>query len=94
MKILYECHYCNSTVWGMLRKRTNYDNTTNMDELDLVCEICGEQIGRVISEREFCGFERINSKGKKETYGSQEEMWQKRRKEIEEKRKQKNARSN
>mgnify|MGYP003502478225 CR=1 FL=1 len=88
MQILYDCTECGGSSWGMLRKLTNYDNTKNMDELELVCTFCGKRIGKVMSDREFCGWMSKNSEGKMELMGTtQEDIWAEAKKQRETKKK-------
>ncbi len=53
MNIMFKCGACNGQSEGVLRKRTDYGNTTNMDELDVVCTFCGNLLGRTYSSRKF-----------------------------------------
>jgi len=53
MNIMLKCGACNGKSEGILRKRTDYANTTNMDELDICCTFCGKVLGSVYSSRKF-----------------------------------------
>ncbi len=46
MNILFICSDCNRQSEGILKKRTRYDNTTNMDELDICCRYCGKVLAK------------------------------------------------
>lgn len=53
MNIMFKCGACNGQSEGVLRKRTDYANTTNLDELDICCTFCGNLLGRTYSSRKF-----------------------------------------
>jgi len=64
MNIMFICGDCNGKSDGILKKRTDYDNTTNMDELDVCCLFCGKLLARTYTSRSFIGVK-------------QEELWEK-----------------
>jgi len=53
MNIMFKCGACNGQSEGTLKKRTDYANTTNMDELDVCCTFCGKVLARTYSSRKF-----------------------------------------
>ncbi len=53
MNIMLICGDCGGQSNGILRKRTNYDNTTNMDELDVCCLYCGKLLAKALTSRSF-----------------------------------------
>ena len=57
MNIMFICGDCNGQSDGILRKRTKYDNTTNMDELDVCCLFCGKVLARTFSSRCYTDLE-------------------------------------
>lgn len=67
MNIMFICGDCNGQSDGILRKRTNYDNTANMDELYVCCLFCGKILARAYSSRSF-------------TERKQEELWKENKK--------------
>ncbi len=67
MNIMFICGDCGGQSDGILRKRTNYDNTTNMDELDVHCIFCGKLLAKAFTSRSF-------------TDSKQEELWEENKK--------------
>jgi hypothetical protein len=53
MKIMYLCGKCRGQNEGLLVKKTNYENTSNMDELDVCCFFCGNLLAKMWTQRSF-----------------------------------------
>lgn len=63
MNIMFKCSDCNHQTDGILIKRTDYANTTNIDELDICCTFCGKVLARAYTSRSF-------------TDSDQEKLWE------------------
>ncbi len=70
MNIMFICSKCGGQSDGIFVKRTDYENTTNMDELDVCCLYCGNLLARTFSSRSF-------------TKEKQEKLWEENKKRIE-----------
>lgn len=53
MKLMFICGECGGQSEGILVRKTNYDNTTNMDELDVCCLYCGNLLAKEFTSRSF-----------------------------------------
>lgn len=82
MKIMYNCDECGGYCEGMLIQHTHYDNTKNIDDLLLVCEFCGNQLGKLFTEREFIGWTKIVDGKKILTGTTQQDLWAEKRAKI------------
>jgi len=53
MNIIFICGDCNGQSEGVFKKRTNYNNITNMNELNICCSFCGKVLAISFTSKDF-----------------------------------------